>query len=210
MNFGGSGALSRRLGIHDSESQESKTEDYSPNTTARMRALLSLPEVDECLAKPTLKADAAGDEEKRKMLRRERNREHAVASRKRKKERLDNLEQENEELRRHERKLVAERDDLFVKLQVWRRRPCEPRSASHSNSSPLAGRGSRTAAASRDDRANAGSGRVRGDGDQREPEGRSPGTRQESLGVGSSRTPPAGDGPAREAASTASLKDHAY
>ena len=148
MNFGGSGALSRRLGIHDSESQESKTEDYSPNTTARMRALLSLPEVDECLGKPTLKADAAGDEESRKMLRRERNREHAVASRKRKKERLDNLEQENEELRRHERSLVAERDDLFVKLQAWRRRPCEPRSASHSNSSALAGRGSRTAAAS--------------------------------------------------------------
>ena len=62
MNFGGSGALSRRLGIHDSESQESKTEDYSPHTPARMRALLSLPEVDECLGKPTLKADAAGDE----------------------------------------------------------------------------------------------------------------------------------------------------
>ena len=88
-------------------------EGYSPNTSLRMQALLHTTEVETCLsgasqteeeAKAALDAvrrpapfeSRRGDDEATKAAhRRERNREHAVASRKRKRERIERLEQEN-------------------------------------------------------------------------------------------------------------------
>lgn len=109
-------------------------EGYSPNTSLRMQALLHTTEVETCLsgasqteeeAKAALDAvrrpapfeSRRGDDEATKAAhRRERNREHAVASRKRKRERIERLEQENTELRQLELDVTRERDDLAARV----------------------------------------------------------------------------------------------
>lgn len=59
---------------------------------------------------------APADEEAKRAVRRERNRQHAVASRKRKRERVEQLQTENDGLRATQAAIAAERDALQVKL----------------------------------------------------------------------------------------------
>mmetsp|Transcript_25216 Transcript_25216/g.75697 ORF Transcript_25216/g.75697 Transcript_25216/m.75697 type:complete len:170 (+) Transcript_25216:138-647(+) len=62
--------------------------------------------------------DSASDEELKKAQKRERNRLHAVASRKRRREKMDQLERDNESLKRKIAQDQLDRDALAARLQA--------------------------------------------------------------------------------------------